>query len=92
LLDRLQKLNYHDYDKLASSSKGRHFEWVSKKLPNGDEYTGQTKDDLFDGRGTLKTKDGNKYVGQFHKGMKHGVGPSTHMHRDIYRDISILHM
>lgn len=73
-LERLQKLNFNDHDANHENSKTRATEWVSKKYPNGDEYTGQTKDEMFEGRGTLKTKDGSKYVGQFQKGLKHGAG------------------
>jgi len=42
--------------------------------PYGRKYTGQWKNDVRDGQGTLSFPDGKKYVGQFKDNKQHGNG------------------
>ena len=40
----------------------------------GDEYQGEFKDDLRDGKGIHKWSDGKIYNGEWNNGLKHGQG------------------
>jgi len=52
----------------AKSSKGL------VQLPDGAVYKGEYKNGLFDGEGQLVWSNGNRYVGEFRQGLKHGKG------------------
>ena len=51
-----------------------HFETYA----DGSKYSGEYKDGLFDGQGTLIYPDGRKYDGQFHYGQMDGTGKMTY--------------
>ena len=44
------------------------------KMSNGDNYIGEFKNGLFDGKGQLTDKNGNVFDGDFVKGKKEGFG------------------
>lgn len=43
-------------------------------MPNGDQYRGEWKDNLKDGRGVQVWKSGLKYDGEWRQNMRHGYG------------------
>jgi len=43
-------------------------------LPNGDSYSGQWKDNTYDGWGKFRFKEGNSYEGFWKGGYRHGQG------------------
>jgi len=43
-------------------------------MKNGDEYSGQFHDDLFEGYSLYKFANGDVYTGDFHKGIMEGEG------------------
>ena len=49
-------------------------------MKNGDEYSGQFHDDLFEGYSLYKFANGDVYTGDFHKGIMgpRKVGPKSH--------------
>ncbi|EAT46095.1 AAEL002689-PA [Aedes aegypti] len=53
---------------------GHGFIWFD----NGDFYMGEWLDDCFDGLGVFLELGGNRYHGQFRKGLKHGEGLYLH--------------
>ena len=44
---------------------------------NGVTYTGEWKNNLADGQGTLTMSDGERYEGSHKKNKKHGIGTYT---------------
>lgn len=49
-----------------------------------ESYTGQFRDDKFNGEGTRSWGDGSEYVGQWSKGIKHGRGKFTDKDQMVY--------
>jgi len=47
---------------------------VSKILKSGDRYSGEVRNNKFNGNGTYTFRDGNKYTGQFVDGKFNGQG------------------
>lgn len=47
---------------------------VTRHYPNGDIYTGEFKNNLANGKGTLKSANGSIYKGPFKNGFSHGYG------------------
>jgi hypothetical protein len=72
-------------EQLALLSK-HHVKETKMKDPYGDSgvYTGQIKDDLPHGSGTMKYDDGRVYVGEWNKGRWHGRGRVTFVDGDSY--------
>ena len=50
---------------------------IKQTYSDGSVYTGQFKNDLFNGEGTLIYANGDKYVGEFKYGLRHGKGTMT---------------
>lgn len=52
--------------------------WGRITYENGDEYTGNWKESLWDGEGVLTSQKTGVYRGLFSKGKKQGLGTMTH--------------
>ena len=61
-----------------------------KIYPNGDSYQGNFKDNLFSGKGTFvygmssEKWSGDKYIGDFESGNRHGTGTYTQLNGVTY--------
>ncbi|WP_316368813.1 hypothetical protein [Candidatus Thiodiazotropha sp. CDECU1] len=53
-------------------------EQCEAKLPDSSIYTGECKDELFNGQGKLVWSDGTYYEGEFIDGLLHGQGKYVH--------------
>ena len=47
----------------------------SYQYPSGETYSGEWKNNLFDGDGVFLYQNGDRYVGQFKKALPEGNGP-----------------
>jgi hypothetical protein len=56
----------------------------SYSFPNGDAYTGDFKDDKFDGQGEWLGASGDIYKGAWKGGLRHGLGEAKLSHGDSY--------
>jgi hypothetical protein len=54
------------------------------KLSNGDQYSGEFKDGLPNGKGAYFYLDGRRYVGYFKNGKKNGRGMQSSNNGDLY--------
>ena len=52
--------------------------------PNGDEYVGEFKDELFCGFGSFFYKDGGVYTGDYKNNLFHGTGTISYADGDKY--------
>ena len=48
----------------------------------GNNYTGEFKDDLKNGKGTFTWKSGNKHVGEYKDNSRDGIGTMTYICKD----------
>ena len=55
------------------------------RLPNGDQYCGEWRDDVQHGPGTCTYAQGGKYRGQWHNGLRHGQGSCAYYNGDTYK-------
>ena len=60
--------------KYVGEFKNDKYEKGTLSEANGDQYTGEFKDNMKDGKGTLTEANGDKYVGEFKDNKKHGKG------------------
>ena len=65
-----QKGNIYEGDFLNGKFEG----YGHYTMSNGDNYIGEFKNGLFDGKGQLTDKNGNVFDGHFTKGRKEGFG------------------
>ena len=65
-----QKGNIYEGDFLNGKFEG----YGHYTMSNGDNYIGEFKNGLFDGKGQLTDKSGNVFDGHFSKGRKEGFG------------------
>ena len=72
-------------EQLALLSK-HHVKETNMKDPYGDSgtYTGQIKDSMPHGKGTMKYDDGRIYVGEWNLGRWDGMGRATFTNGDSY--------
>ncbi|KAL7544372.1 hypothetical protein ACHAWF_007755 [Thalassiosira exigua] len=82
---RLVKVNGGEYFGSFNKRGQKHGEGTMK-YDNGNEYSGQWKDNKRDGKGTTKYKSGNVYTGIWKTGKRHGFGV-FHIQKtgDVYR-------
>lgn len=52
--------------------------------PNGDKYTGQTKNGIMHGQGTYFYAQGDRYSGEFRNGKPNGQGIFSYASGDVY--------
>ena len=49
--------------------------------PDGVEYTGMFRDDMFNGQGQYRWADGKVYIGGWLEGKQHGEGKIIHLNK-----------
>ncbi|KIW09562.1 uncharacterized protein PV09_00435 [Verruconis gallopava] len=70
-----RKIDHHSNSYTGSFVMGKRHGYGSMIYANGDTYEGQWVQDLQDGQGTsVELETGNKYVGGWKDGKKHGEG------------------
>jgi len=65
------------YSQLNSKKKSESKPTHRPSQSNGNKYTGDMKDGLYDGYGILTYKNGDVYKGHWQQGKKHGQGTLT---------------
>ena len=56
----------------------------SYQYPSGETYSGEWKNNLFDGDGVFLYQNGDRYVGQFKKDLPEGKGTYQYKNGDLY--------
>jgi hypothetical protein len=80
ILVLLGTVNFSVASDLANCPSNQSVRWdncVGTKKISGETYTGEWKDNLMSGQGTLGDPNGPSYVGQFKAGKIHGQGRLT---------------